>query len=364
MPFTTTATITPLTKFTEYPTQLNLFMTEMTDYVNSYVYSDDIFQLVDGTDPTKIAKFQLSGITTGTTRTFTLPNADGVLASLANLAQTFAGSTTFSNAVTLSTATGAINLGTSLTTGVLTIGGTSQTSTITLGYSTKNNTINIGSGATENGATQTINLGTGGVAGSATNIIIGNSTAGSVNNITLYDQWMQTAIIGEQFYCVNTAIVLLDQIAAQKVMGKGVKLAGSSTYMIEGQFSVKKTAGTNSHFVGFQLSSDGTLTIDSMDVQVVSRFGTQLTDVEPVDNYGDITALATSLQLHAATTTAGVSTQVYFKGIVVVTVGGVLSPMITLSAVAGGSYTASKLNWMSVKRLGSSLTNSSKGTWV
>lgn len=42
-------------------------------------FTDSILQIADDADPTKIAKFQLSSIATGTTRTFTLPNASGTV---------------------------------------------------------------------------------------------------------------------------------------------------------------------------------------------------------------------------------------------------------------------------------------------
>ena len=49
------------------------------------VFSDDKFVLYDETDSSKNLVFQLSGITTGTTRTLTAPNASGTIALLETL---------------------------------------------------------------------------------------------------------------------------------------------------------------------------------------------------------------------------------------------------------------------------------------
>jgi len=43
-------------------------------------FADNVFDIHDDGDATKIAKFQASGITTGTTRTYTFPNVDATLA--------------------------------------------------------------------------------------------------------------------------------------------------------------------------------------------------------------------------------------------------------------------------------------------
>lgn len=48
--------------------------------------NDDVFTLRDNVDTTKLMQFQLSGITTGTTRTLTAPNASGTIALTADLA--------------------------------------------------------------------------------------------------------------------------------------------------------------------------------------------------------------------------------------------------------------------------------------
>jgi hypothetical protein len=116
--------------------------------------SDAIFSLVNANDPTKKALFSLSGISTGTTRTFTLPNTSSELAILAGT-QTFSGNKTFA--------------------GTLTASGASAT----LGTATGTATYGMGTGATTNGVTKTVNLGTGGASGSNTVVNIGSATAGA-----------------------------------------------------------------------------------------------------------------------------------------------------------------------------------------
>lgn len=120
--------------------------------------SSDDFNIYDATDNTKIAKFQLTAITTGTTRTYSLPNANGALATLASLNQTFSGPTTFSNA------------------------------TVTLGSSTANSNIGVGTGATASGNTKTINIGVGGADGSTTNINVGPTSGSSIGAFAVRSQ--------------------------------------------------------------------------------------------------------------------------------------------------------------------------------
>ena len=127
------------------------------DNTNTVTLSDTLFTLQDNTDATKQANFELSGITTATTRTYTLPNLTGSLATIGNIAQTFAGNTAFSNA------------------------------TLSLGTSTANGTYTLGNGATISGATRTINIGTAGVAGSTTAITIGGTA--NTSTITANGTW-------------------------------------------------------------------------------------------------------------------------------------------------------------------------------
>jgi hypothetical protein len=156
--------------FVTYPSEKSVNY----DAADLLTISDAAFTLQDNTDATKQAQFELSGITTATTRTYTLPNLTGSLATTGTLTQTFSGVTTFSNNVTFS-GNNTLNLGTAQTSSVITIGGTSGTGNFVLGRSTVNQTTSIQAGATASGSTKTINFGTGGLTGSTTTMAIGST---------------------------------------------------------------------------------------------------------------------------------------------------------------------------------------------
>ena len=116
--------------------------------------------VTDDADPTKKAVFELAGISTGTTRTFSLPNTTSELAILAGT-QTFTGNKTFSDTLTAS--------------GTVTVSAVAAT----IGTATTTATYGMGTGPTTTGVTKTVNLGTGGAPGSTTVVNIGPIAAGA-----------------------------------------------------------------------------------------------------------------------------------------------------------------------------------------
>ena len=104
-------------------------------------FSDATFTLQDDGDVTKQARFQVSGITTATIRTFTLPDTSGTVV---------------------------LN---------------NQTTT-TLGSTTAAATLNVGAGATISGSTKAVNIGTAGASGSTTTVQIGSAVAGALGTTT------------------------------------------------------------------------------------------------------------------------------------------------------------------------------------
>lgn len=80
---------------TGQPVDINSIQTvsnKILDNTNTITVRDGVFTLQDDVDLTKQARFQLSGITTATTRTYTLPNASSTLADISTV-QTFTNKT-------------------------------------------------------------------------------------------------------------------------------------------------------------------------------------------------------------------------------------------------------------------------------
>jgi len=75
-------------------------------WTNYGTVTDEAFLLTDDLDPTKIVKFQVAGVSTATTRTLTVQNANGTIALLGNNLSAFAATTSAELASVISDETG------------------------------------------------------------------------------------------------------------------------------------------------------------------------------------------------------------------------------------------------------------------
>jgi hypothetical protein len=140
--------------FVAYPAE-RAVVTDEEQVLTNKTVTDSTFFIQDNLDNTKKAQFQLSGISTATTRTYTLPNLTGSLATIGTLTQTFSGTTTFS-------------------------GGT-----VTVGSATGASTYGVGTGVTTTGNTKNVNIGISGASGSTTLVTVGSATSGATSRTTV-----------------------------------------------------------------------------------------------------------------------------------------------------------------------------------
>ena len=174
-----------------------------------------------------------------------------------------------------------------------------------------------------------------------------------------------TVLPGEMIYRLDSTLAGANATGAQKILGVGVTLAGSTVYQFEGVFAFSKTAGTTSHTIG--LSFGGTATLNNIAYQANGQFnGNGFTTT--TNNIANLTPLlfqtASNTVFTAAITTATEYVMMLVKGTVSVNAGGTFIPQYTLSAAPGGAYTTAVGSYLKLSPLGSSGANISIGNWA
>lgn len=211
-------------------------------------FSDASFTLQDDVDATKQAQFQLSGLTTATTRTYTLPDVSGTLTAV-NSAHTITSNWTFT-----------ANNG-------------------TFGSGTGASTYNLGTGVTTTGVTKAVNVGTAGASGSTTNIQIGSATAGALGTTTINSQ---TVAFGATVTAIN--------------------LPDVSTFLVDNTDATKKAQFELS---GLTTATTRTLTIpDANGTIMLTNTGVVASQMPALT--GDVTTTAGSVATSLATVNANV----------------------------------------------------------
>jgi len=123
-------------------------------WTGTHSFRDANFSLLDNSDITKIAKFELSGIGTGTTRTFTLPNTNGTVALFSDITATNASAWSLGSGGTL-TGTNTITAGSNpiiFSTGIITGTGATAGMQLVANSLTTGNAFDISSSSITTGA--------------------------------------------------------------------------------------------------------------------------------------------------------------------------------------------------------------------
>lgn len=156
-------------------------------FTGPHVIVDSGLTLQDDGDATKRANFQLSGLSTGATRSFGLPDASGSVVIDA--------------------------------TPVTTIGNVTSSPV----------TVNLAAGAVTSGLTKAINIGTAGLAGSTTNIALGSGVSGALGALTIASPTVSFASSVTSITMPDAALTLQSAADASKQVKFDLSALSSGT---------------------------------------------------------------------------------------------------------------------------------------
>jgi hypothetical protein len=136
-----------------------------------------------------------------------------------------------------------------------------------------------------------------------------------------------------------------------------VTVASDTTYEIEGQLRLSRSAGTTSHTTGLLFA--GTATLTNITYQATCNTGDTAANAA---RNGIAAEVATETVVKAASTSATEQIAVWVRGTVRVTTGGTFIPQFKYSAAPGGAPSVLKNTYFRLIPLGSA-SYASQGTW-
>lgn len=174
----------------------------------------------------------------------------------------------------------------------------------------------------------------------------------------------------QQYYRLDSALVGANVNTAQNIFGVGCTLSSSTVYEFEIVFALSRTAGAVSHTVG--IGFGGTATINNTAYFASGYTNASASALNPYQLYGSsasgivlgVISSASNTTLTTATTAANEVLSLTLKGTVSINAGGTFIPQYTMSAAAGGAFTAVAGSYIRIAPISASGANTSVGTWA
>lgn len=166
----------------------------------------------------------------------------------------------------------------------------------------------------------------------------------------------------EQIFVLGSNLALGGNTALQSLLGVGPMVSSNTRYWYQIMATVNKTSGTSAT-LSYAIGGNAVLSKHSF--TVYSASGTDISvPTSPLGMFKQLTsAFDTGTVITGQMSNTVGSAQVFIYGIVEVTTGGTLHPLISFSAAPGGASTQA-LSKMCIWPMGSSLGgNISIGTW-
>lgn len=201
----------------------------------------------------------------------------------------------------------------------------------------------------------------------ATGTMLGRTTAsaGAVEEITpsstdfTYSSTALALAAPEVIRVLTGDISLADVNTAQALFTAGsFSAAASTSYIIDGQYWITRSAGTTSHTVATLFGGTATFTSLTYNASVANPTGNVLSvDAQIMGN------AATGVTLTAANTSATENLFIKLQGVMRVNGAGTVIPQIQYSAAPGGTPTHKANSYFRMRKIGSD-TVAIAGAWA
>jgi hypothetical protein len=184
------------------------------------------------------------------------------------------------------------------------------------------------------------------------------TTSNAGTTITVFDL---NSVPLEYFVVLSSDYTASNSATAQQVFNASsagaVTLSPSTTYFMEAQYIVTRSAGTTAHTVGVLFGTSGTLTSIAYTAEVTDTSSNTLGAVSRI-----YSTTAAETVITASSADASQYITVKISGVVRTNSGGTFTPQLKYSAAPGGAPTVLTNSYFRIKPVGTN-TITTAGTW-